>query len=168
MIHYLFLIDNSYSMNEETYKIYENLVKIIYKLQSQLRNQKIFLTIAYFHNELYYIYKFTDVQKIYKHFNYSQLIDYGATSLYDSLCTLLLDFQEYKIRNKLFIITDGDDNRSIKYTKEDVEKLCNKAKNSGLWEIHHFVNSNVFKDIFESNTNILYNDITDIFSNLKL
>ena len=168
MIHYLFLIDNSYSMSEDTYKIYQILVEIILKIQSRLINRKIFLTIAYFHNDLYYIYKFVDIQKITRIFNYSQMIDYGGTCLYDSICSILIEFKDYNIENKFFIITDGDDNRSKKFTKQQTDILCEKAKNSGFWQITHFINSNVMRDIFESNENIVYQDISDIFNNLKL
>ena len=71
----------------------------------------------------------------------------------------------------MYIITDGDDNSSKKYNKENSEELCQHARQSGLWNIIHFHTDDVLVYLNNTTANILYkreDDLSDIFENLSI
>ena len=167
MEHNIFLLDTSYSMQLYISKIINGLNNYIAKLKNL--NNDIYITIIYFNNSATYLYNCVQIKNI-DTINPNMFINFGTTALYDSVCDVLLNFRKNICKNNLYIITDGDDNDSKRYNKENSEELCQHAKLSGLWNIIHFHTDEVL--VFLNNTkNILYkreDDLSDIFENLSI
>ena len=73
------------------------------------------------------------------------------------------------VHHNFFIITDGEDNLSRKYDKNETEILCNKSIKSGLWTIIHFHTHDI-ESLFNISEEIEINNdnLENIFSNLKI
>ena len=137
MNHYIFLIDNSYSMNQHLFKI----VSIINDFLQKLKENNIgdtYFTLASFSCSFNWIVKKQNVEYL-DMFYRNQFINAGNTALYDSVCNILLEFGlNVNERKHFYIITDGDDNYSNKYKREETDKMCNIAIINGNWDIKHF------------------------------
>ena len=168
MQHYIFTLDTSYSMQGYIPKIVEGINSFVKKLQN-LRNNNIYISVIYFNTEITYLYKCVNINK-FNSINGNIFINYGTTSLYDSICDILLNFNVSGLKNNLYIITDGDDNSSKRYTKQNTDELCTQATLSGEWNIIHFHTEEVL-EYLNNTTNILYNredDLSNIFENLEI
>ena len=62
----------------------------------------------------------------------------GVTNLYDSIGSVLTEWfgREGSCKeNYLYIVSDGDDTNSEKYTKEKIKEMCNQMISTGIWKI---------------------------------
>ena len=142
MLHYIILLDTSYSMIGKINKI---LVAINNFISSNKSNNNVYFTISYFNNDIHFLRKITNVNYINKPIIAEDLIYFGGfTSLYDSVCEILNDFSTFhNIQHELFIITDGEDNSSKHYNKTYTENLCDHFIKQGNWTIIHFHTNDV-------------------------
>jgi len=124
-------------MQQHQFKIVSMINEFLKKLKKNNISETYF-TLASFSCNLNFIVKKQNVNHI-DMFYVNQFINSGTTSLYDSVCTVLLEFGlNISERKHLYIITDGDDNNSYKYNREDADKTCNIAITNGNWDIKHF------------------------------
>ena len=133
MKHYIFLIDTSHSMHSKLIKIINGLNEFI-NTSSTLHS---YFSLASFNRKLEWIVKLIEISYVNKihirDFKFS-----GSTCLYDSICDVILYFGINSVYDTYFyIITDGDDNHSNKYTDLDANYLCKTAMNIGNWKIKH-------------------------------
>ncbi len=166
MNHYIFLIDNSYSMQQHQFKI----VSVINEFLKKLKENNIgdtYFSLASFSCNLNWIIKKQNVNYL-DMFYTNQFVNSGTTALYDAVCTVLLDFGlDVTERKQLYIITDGDDNNSSRYNREETDKMCNIAITNGNWDIKHF-------DTLEYNTLTVpkiqfdMDNMSDLFSNMTM
>jgi hypothetical protein len=166
MNHYIFLVDNSYSMNHHLFKI----VSVINEFLKKLKDNNLgdtYFTLASFSCNLNWIVKKQNVNHL-DMFYVNQFINSGNTALYDSVCTVLLDFGlNVNERKHFYIITDGDDNNSDKHSREETDRMCNIAITNGNWEIKHF-------DTLDYNTLSVpkvqfdIDNMSDLFNNLTM
>lgn len=166
--HYIFLLDTSYSMQPYIAKIIEGINNFIKKLKS-LNNGDIYISLIYFNTNITYLFRCANIKNI-DAINSNIFINYGTTALYDSVCDVLINYDVSGLKNNFYIITDGDDNASKRYTKEKADELCNRATTSGDWNIIHFHTDNIL-NFLNTATNILYNpedDLSNIFDNLSI
>jgi len=131
-MHYIVLVDTSYSMIMNLDKLVTGLNNFI----QTIRNSDTHLSIVNFSNNMKYIYKGTNIKDV-GNIIQSDLSGFSSTSLYDSVCNLIIEWKVVPGLHKLFIITDGIDNSSRRYNKEQTNFLCNEATLSGNWEIVH-------------------------------
>jgi len=168
--HYIILIDASHSMNDKIKNIIFSLNNYI---SSKKNNHDIYFTITYFNNELYCLKKMENVNNIINPISVHDLIFFGGlTALYDSICEIINEFStiiDKNVHHNFFIITDGDDNLSRKYDKNETEILCNRSIKSGLWTILHFHTHDI-ESLFNISEEIEINNdnLENIFSNLKI
>ena len=168
MFHVIIMIDTSYSMYNRLINIINSLNNFVTKLKEKNQND-IYLTVVQFNNNLKYICKLININKI-GFFTREQFNIYGSTALYDSMAEILLDFGlDSEINQVLFIISDGEDNLSKKYNSNTVNELCEIGKNSQKWNIIH-CNTDVSKlnvqTIIFDPDNI--DDISSLFDNLLI
>lgn len=163
--HHIFLIDNSVSMQGEIYKMVKMLNDIISRLK-KLR-QEIFVSIGIFSNDLLWLIKGTHIREI-KDVNAAQFINQSMTSLYDSVCQTLLEFGVVaKVKTFLYLITDGDDTSSMRYTKIDADKLCQTATTTGNWDIRHF-NALDYQTLSVPTIKFEMDDLSDLVDKMSL
>jgi hypothetical protein len=88
--------------------------------------------------------------------------------LYDAICNTIkkISSNTHFTNTKFFIISDGDDNASFRYDKEDADKILNEAINIGKWEIIHCHTDISLLKVPSITYDI--NNISDIFDNLKI
>ena len=81
----------------------------------------------------------------------------GGTAIYDAICYTIKEvLGGVKPNNKIMvIITDGEENSSLKYNKEDVKKIINLVESKHEWKIV-FLGANI--DSFEEGTSININE----------
>jgi hypothetical protein len=61
----------------------------------------------------------------------------GCTAFYDIMGELFTDFsQTMNTPTTLFIVTDGEDNSSVKYKRSDIDGMCQRVE-LFLWTIVH-------------------------------
>jgi uncharacterized protein YegL len=168
MSHFIFLIDTSFSMYLHIKNVVDGLNNFLYKLNNNNNNKNNTITVGTFNSGFNgYIVKNASVSSI-DYFKEKDFITSGCTSLYDSICSILLDFgiSRQPVDTYFFILTDGEDSISRTYTKERTEELCNIAINIGKWNIIH-----CHTDISMLNlptVNFDTNDISSIFNALKI
>lgn len=164
--HIIILIDCSYSMENILKEVVKGLNNFLEKIKIQYKNYpiNIFLTVASFSNNLKYIVEYKNINLI-NFFDENDFITWGSTALYDSICNIILKFQNNNNTN-LYIITDGDDNMSKTYTKEQTNELCDMAIQSGLWKIIHCHTDINILNIPTIKYDI--NDISNIFNMLTI
>lgn len=161
-MHYIILIDNSYSMLNHI----EKLVLGLNNFVKTIRNSDCFLTVISFSNNTSFICKETNIKNVipFEKYQFNKL---NSTSLYDAIYETISFYKHTIMKNQLFIITDGEDNTSVKYTKNDVDFICQEVINSGFWNIIHCHTdvSNLKVD-----KNIIYNidDIGNIFEKMMI
>lgn len=167
MNHYIFLVDNSYSMNQHLFKVISAINEFLKKLKEN-NTEDVYFTLASFSCNLKWIIKKESIKYL-DMFYTNQFTDSGATALYDSVCTILLEFGlNTNERKHFYIITDGEDNDSGKCNREMTDQMCNMAITTGNWEIKHF-------DTLDYNTLSvpkvkfdMDDDISDLFNNLMI
>ena len=167
--HVIFLIDCSYSM-------FRYLDSVVNNLNNYVKNNKhipnLFLSVVTFSTGLDFIIKLQNINTV-EEFNINQFNMNGLTRLYDSICDILVTFEEFnkniECRQHLLIISDGEDNSSWRFNKESMNKLCDESKKYN-WTITNY-NTNFIKDlviptiVFDINNE---DDISNIFENLKI
>lgn len=166
MSHHIFLIDFSYSMEHRINNVVYALNMYFKELRGTM-GKDIFITVAYFscrlNTPIIYrkdVYSFDSIST-------SSFINPGTTSLYDSVCEMI-NLVGFNTSDTIFfnIITDGDDNTSSRYSREDADLLCKTAMNME-WNIKHF-------DMLDKSTlsvpkvKVDIDDIADLMSNLKM
>jgi uncharacterized protein YegL len=164
LLHIIILIDVSYSMQSHIGDFIRALNAFIYKLKETGCK----ITIGQFSVNLSFLEEYKDIKNI-PEFNVHQFNIFGTTALYDAIY-LTINSVSKSINSgehitKLFIISDGDDNASFRYTKEDVDKIISISTNNN-WQITH---CHTDMNLFNVPT-ITYdvNDISNIFSNLNI
>jgi uncharacterized protein YegL len=136
--HVIILIDTSYSMQSFNLKIIKGLNDFINNLKSNMTDDNIFLSIISFNNITRYLYKLNPIENSFDKISDELFIDSGVTNLYDAIGTVINDWIDIKkFKHLLYIITDGDDNFSVNYTKESIEKYCKFLIEINDWEITH-------------------------------
>jgi uncharacterized protein YegL len=159
--HILILIDTSYSMIDDISKVINSLNIFLRNL-----NNNFYVTIATFNDKLKYIVTFKKINLL-KNFDVHTFKPDGFTSLYDSISNVILNFGlELEIKTHFFIVSDGGNNITQQYTKEQTDELCKMATSSGKWNIT-YCNTNT--DLLNIPT-IQYDidNIANIFDNLNL
>lgn len=137
--HYVFLLDNSTSMISSYISMSNTITNFIYKLKTLTTSKNIYITLIVFSNEMKWVLKRVNVLEIYK-INSGDFLNGGTTALYDSVCTCILGIGitgSPPENRHLYIITDGYDNCSNKFTQQDAKKWCELAIKMN-WEIKHF------------------------------
>lgn len=162
--HIIILIDVSYSMYSHINPFINSLNKFISDLRKNIHCDYR-LTLGQFNTQLNYITEFTDVHDI-SHFNISNFNIHGTTALYDAISLTIKNFSNNIENTNLFVISDGDDNASFLYTKEDTDKMIEQVIMSRKWNIVH---CHTDLSLFNVPTfNFDVNDICNIFDNLKV
>lgn len=162
--HVIILIDVSCSMQSHIGDFTKALNSFIYKL----KETNCRLTIGQFSINLSFLTEYKDIKNI-PEFNVNQFNVYGTTALYDAIYLTIESVSKSIDSNenntKLFIISDGEDNASFRYTKEDVDKIISMSTNNN-WQITH---CHTDMNLFNVPT-ITYdvNDISNIFNNLNI
>ncbi len=164
LLHIIILIDVSYSMQSHIGDFVQALNTFVYKLKETTCR----LTIGQFSVNLSFLAEYKDIKNI-QEFNVGNFNIYGTTALYDAIYltinSISKSINSAEHNTKLFIITDGDDNASFRYTKEDVDKIISISQGNN-WEITH---CHTDMNLFNVPT-ITYdvNDISNIFNNLNI
>lgn len=164
LLHIIILIDVSYSMHSHIGDFTRALNSFIYKL----KETDCKITIGQFSINLSFLAEYKDIRNI-QEFNVQQFNIYGTTALYDAIYLTINSISksiDSNVHNtKLFIISDGEDNASFRYTKEDVDKIISISQNNN-WEITH---CHTDMNLFNVPT-VTYdvNDISSIFNNLNI
>ena len=167
MSHYIFLIDNSYSMNSYLYSI----CNIVNKFNENLRqntSQRNYISIASFSYSLNWILKIQNTNAVFPNLSTCDFKNIGTTALYDSVSKVILEFGIIpEIKTYFYIITDGDDNYSNQYDKEYTDNICKEAIKNGGWEIKHFDTLN-YSTLDIPKVQIDINDLSSLLDNLNL
>ena len=167
MIHYIFLVDYSYSMIEHLYKIVIVINNFISTLKSNNEFNDKFVSIASFSDGLSWIDKNTSVNLV-KTITVNDFTSPGYTALYDSVCNVILEYGlYYEYEKKFYIISDGDDTHSKKYRRDDADTICQAAIACGNWEIKHFDTLD-YQTLTVPKIQITMNDISSLLNNLKI
>jgi uncharacterized protein YegL len=145
--------------------VVSGLNNFLYNLKQ--RPDTIYMSVVSFNDRHDYIVRYENVKNIVS-FHESIFKCNGITALYDTICLTMLDvlYNFKNLKSHLFIITDGEDNASKTYTKDDTDQICNESIKSGLWGIIH-----CHTDVSILNIpNVVYdvNDISNIFNNLVI
>ena len=88
MNHYIFIVDYSYSMKNNLYKVINVINTFINQLKTS--NVKSLFSLYYFSCQLYHVIENIDINILKELFNLSQFKNSGATALYDAVCTVIL------------------------------------------------------------------------------
>jgi hypothetical protein len=137
--HYIFLLDNSTSMIGSYISMSNIITEFIYKLKSLTSSKNVYITLIVFSNEMKWILRRINVRDI-DRIKSRDFLNGGTTSLYDSVCTCILGIGltgSPPENRHLYIITDGYDNSSNKFTQQDAQKWCDLAIKMN-WKIKHF------------------------------
>ena len=123
-----FLIDESgsmYSCRDETVKGFKEYIQ-------SLKKQKVKLTLTKFNSfNTKIVYSNTIINKIEGLENYNPD---GLTPLYDAIGKTIKNIEKEKAKKVLFVImTDGMENDSKEYNKDNIKKLINEKKSKNNW-----------------------------------
>lgn len=131
--HIILLVDNSWSMKQFFPKITEGINNLIYKLRAERSNVRLSLI------------TFSDRSKnIWMDIHISNLLlihpstfdAVGGTALYDAVGDILSQFHPQDGTHvTLYIVTDGEDNCSSRYSKENIDNLLEQATGTGHWTV---------------------------------
>lgn len=168
--HIIILIDVSYSMSLHIHNFLYSLNKFLNELKNKTSNKtnNTYITLAQFSTGLSFITEFENIEKR-EEFLIDEFHISGMTALYDAICTTVkkISSENNQASNtKLFIISDGEDNSSHMYTKEDTDKLLDEAIKFGNWDVIHCHTDISLLKVPSFTYDI--NNISDIFLNLKL
>jgi uncharacterized protein YegL len=132
--HIIILVDTSYSMFNYINNVVISLNNFIKKLKE--KEDSILITVGYFSNKISYITRYKNI-KFVGNILPQEFIVYGSTALYDSICDVINNFSVInECYHTLFIISDGDDNVSTKYNREQANKMCEEVSKNN-WKILH-------------------------------
>lgn len=157
----LWIIDESGSMfdlKQDTINNYNNFLKEQKENSSQT---EVFLTTAFFHDKIRYLNKNLNIKEV-------ELIkqdDYNpecCTALYDAigdsvnlLGNMLDELKESDKPSKVmvFILTDGYENTSVRYTREQIKNIIEHQTNKYAWDFK-FIGSNIDVEAVAEQMNI--------------
>lgn len=162
--HIILLIDVSFSMFSHIKSFINALNKYIFNLKKNMFCDY-YITIGQFNTELNFITECVNISSVPEYSIYDFNI-HGTTSMYDAICLTLKKFSNSTYNTELFIISDGDDNSSFLYSKEDTDKFLENALNNSKWKITHCHTDMTLFNVPTINYDI--NDICNIFDNLKV
>lgn len=162
MAHIIVLIDSSYSMESCMKDVVDGLNNFLEKIRY---NHNTYMSVLTFSKHVKCIVECQNVISI-KKFQKTEFSTNGSTALYDSICETVTKFSKLNLKNNLFIITDGDDNCSVSYTKKNTDDICLEALKSRNWKITHCHTDSSILNIPTIHYNV--DDISNIFDNLKL
>jgi uncharacterized protein YegL len=128
------------------------LSSIVNNLNNFVKNNKhipnLFLSVVTFSTGIHFIIKLQNIKDV-QEFNINQFDMSGLTRLYDSICDVLVTFEEFnknrECQQHLLIISDGEDNSSWRFNKESMNKLCDESKKYN-WTIKNY-NTNFIEDL---------------------
>lgn len=167
MNHYIFLIDNSYSMNTYLYSICNIVNKFIQNLRHDT-SQESFISIAYFSSSIDWLLKTQNTKLNIPQLSSSDFKKGTMTALYDSVSQVILEFGiTPEIKTYFYIITDGDDNDSVEYNKEYADNICKEAIKNGGWKIKHF-DTQDYSTLDVPKVQIDINDLSCLLENLTV
>jgi len=162
--HYIFLVDYSYSMCGHIPKIVTVINMFLAEVKKSGKTNVLF-SLASFSYRLVWIVKAANLNNI-ENIKNDDFKDAGSTSLYDSVCSVLLEFGcDSEFKNIFYIITDGDDNNSFKFTRETTDELCDKAMKTN-WTIKHFDTLN-YQTLSVPTIKFDIDDMSNLFNNMK-
>lgn len=166
LLHIIILIDVSYSMTSHIFSFTTALNKFLQELKQKNINCR--LSVGQFSTELQFITEFQNVYEI-NSFDTSQFRIQGTTALYDAIGNTIriISNEVHGVdKTKLFVISDGDDNASFRYNKDDADRMMNEMIQNKKWEIQH---CHTDMNLFTVPT-VTYdiNDISNIFDNLAI
>jgi len=135
MIHYIFLIDTSYSMNSYINKVIFRLNNYIQKIKGEVRGEVV-ISILQFNDVMRFVVKDAHIHNL-PVITREMFVVEGTTALYDAMGELLSFFYD-PIMYDLTIISDGDDNASVTYNKQHIDELYKQLTEYGNWKITHY------------------------------
>ena len=167
MNHYIFLLDNSYSMSGYL----DKLADVVNKFAAELKRNNVYnntlISIVSFSCNMLWMTKKLDINSFHN-LNEFDFKNKGSTSLYDTVSNTILEFIKDESDNKhLYIVTDGDDNSSLKYDRQTTDELCQIAINSGKWDVKHFDTLN-YLTLTVPKVQFDIDNINCLFDNLQL
>jgi uncharacterized protein YegL len=148
MRHIILLIDNSYSMKNHIANVVSGINRFVTTLKAASKPNDTFLSIVSFSTRHEYVLNAVDVYAV-PLLELHHFMNFGLTSLYDSIVAIvsewLLHNEEYRIQRnsnddvftEMFIVSDGDDQSSILYTREQAVYYCEQAIHQFGWNITH-------------------------------
>ena len=128
-------------------------------------DSRFYLTVGHFNDRLNYVVKCQHITAV-DIFIPSEFILYGCTALYDSICDVIIDVGIDSLpKCHLFIISDGDDTCSQRYSQDDANYVCTEAQRRN-WKITHCSTDTSLLNVKSIEFNM--DDITCLFDDLAL
>lgn len=161
--HIILLVDKSWSMDSYREQIDKGVARFVEKLKQSI--DKIYVSIIFFSNEVSPMYLSVPVRHD-TTLDLSDLVIEGCTSLYDSVANVLLEWsvRSYE-KNILYIVSDGDDTSSKKFSKQTLDAICSEIEKKGLWKIV-YCNTDMSNLNVENNINYKISEIEDLLGHL--
>ena len=143
--HYLLVLDRSGSMQScwtSTINGLNEQLGTIRTLEEKYPEQKYFITLVVFDNEIDTIIEDTPISEV-KDFDGTEFIPRGMTSLHDAMGISITNLKA-KLANKdknsdsistalVVVMTDGDENSSKEYNADSVKKLIDELDATDAW-----------------------------------
>ena len=134
-MHYLILLDTSWNIKLHITKLMIGINNLIKCISSEHIDN--YVTIATFSDKI----KFLHINKISSEIPYISKEDlesnYGDMALYDSIEEILTLFDDTEGEKTLYIVSDGEDRSSSKFTHKQISEQCKICEVSGFWNIVH-------------------------------
>ena len=165
--HIILLIDNSHSMKNFFSKMAEGINALTYRLKKEAPAARV--TLIKFCDTSTTIWLNTPPHHLCL-ISAHAFEPPGGTALYDAVGDVLNQFHpEDSTHNTLYIVTDGEDNFSKRYTRENIVTLTDAASRTGHWTIN-FCDTVSRTFDFTANNHILYKheDIDQLLAGLSL
>jgi uncharacterized protein YegL len=162
MKHVIIILDTSYSMKNHLDKIITGINSM---LNNARKNPDDYLSLIFFNTNVTYIYRGVPVLDS-SNITYDNFLEFGCTALYDTVGDIVSELSKTIMNTVLYIITDGQDTSSKKYTKKSVDKICDFAIKSGRWKIVHCSSADDLINVTQQRFNI--NDIDSLLKNLMI
>jgi hypothetical protein len=148
-------------------KTIDGLNKYINILKSNSNTQELFVSVILFTTKSEYICRAMSIKKVFffeqKHFKNS-----GSTAIYDVVGDVIIEWMNHPLdTNKLYIISDGGDMNSTKYTKQDIDQLIEIMISKSNWQI---INCDTDTSVMKNINKIIYNveDIDSLFNKMSI
>ena len=164
---YIIFLDASYSMRKNMYKVAKGINSFIYKINKD--NTQSYFTFFIFHDELINI-SFLQDTSVFGLFNESSIRQYGCTALYDSLGKFFNEYGEIfdNFTNYMYIISDGEDNKSFRYNVGEIDNLLELYSSKGWNIVHCDIDQSEFSMKFIDTMVYDVDNIDMLFDNLKI
>jgi uncharacterized protein with von Willebrand factor type A (vWA) domain len=122
--HIYFLLDSSGSMSTMKEKIICSMNEFLIQ---QCENSNCFVSLYTFSENLELISNKIHIQKV-SYMTEDNYITKGSTALYDAIGNLLQNITLTCEKNVVIILTDGEENSSMEFTRSEVQKLIESFK----------------------------------------